>query len=216
MRPENARAMLEVFATDSPPLDENAEGRPKPRLTAILQNQVFRAQLEFLGRKRGTTLPPFYRAWAADLDFANPLYQALDVRVFLTRNQLNELAEVLDLLLEEARRTGTSAEALMERLQHLSATMSVDPNLRTEEAGPVDTVGHLLPGFLKELPYTSNIFNLSLRDFANTSMQIEILDQLDSKLEQYHRINSDTAGWLDLGSGDPGEFVYPISLRLLP
>ena len=79
-----------------------------------------------------------------------------------------------------------------------------------------ETLGALLPGFLQELPYRSNIFDLSLRDFANASIQAEIVEQLGYKLEQYRRINSDTAGWLDLGSGDPGESVYPIQLRLLP
>ncbi len=214
--PQNARVMLEAFATDSTSLDENPEGQPKPRLAAIVQNQLFRAQLQYLGRKRETALPPFYRAWAADLDLANPLYQALDVRVFLTRNQLNALAEVLDLLLDEALRSGMSAQSLLERLRLLSASTSVDPNLRFGETGPDDTIGSLLPDFLKELPYTSNIFDLSLRDFANASIQLETVEQLGYKLEQYHRINGDTTGWLDLGSGDPGEFVYPIQLRLLP
>ena len=213
---ESTRAVLDAFATDSSSAVEDGEPQPKPRLAALVQNQIFRAQLQYLGRERGTILPPFYRAWAADLDLANPLYQALDVRVFLTRNQLNELAEVLDLLLDDALRSGTSAQALMERLQYLSASMSVDPNLRTGAQGPGGTVASLLPGFLQELPYRSNIFDLSLRDFANASIQIETVEQLGYKLEQYRRINGDTAGWLDLGSGDPGEFVYPIQLRLLP
>ena len=214
--PQGARTVLKAFETDMLSLAEDSDGQPKPRLAAIVQNQLFRAQLQYLGRERGTALPPFYRAWAADLDLENPFYQALDVRVFLTRNQLNELAEVLDLLLDEALATGTTAESFMERLQHLSAAMSVDPNLRSGEAEGGDTIGSLLPGFLKELPYRSNIFDLSLRDFANATVQTETFEQLGYKLEQYRRINGDTAGWLDLGSGDPGEFVYPIQLRLLP
>ena len=214
--PESTRAVLDAFASDASPAREEGEPTPKPRLAAIVQNQIFRAQLHYLGRERGTALPPFYRAWAADLDLANPRYQALDVRVFLTRNQLNELAEVLDLLLDEALRSGTSAQALMESLQLLSGRMTADPNMRTTGAGDDDTLGALLPGFLQELPYRSNIFDLGLRDFANASIQAETIEQLGYKLEQYRRINSDTAGWLDLGSGDPGESVYPIQLRLLP
>ena len=214
--PASTRAVLDAFAADASPPGEAGEPVSKPRLAALVQNQIFRAQLQYLGRERGTSLPPFYRAWAADLDLANPRYQALDVRVFLTRNQLNELAQVLDRLLEEALRSGTSAQALMESLQHLSASMAADPNMRTAGAGDDGTIGDLLPGFLRELPYRSNIFDLGLRDFANASIQAETVEQLGYKLEQYRRINSDAGGWLDLGSGDPGEFVYPIRLRLLP
>ena len=215
--PESTRAVLDAFAADASSRGGESEPAPKPRLAALVQNQIFRSQLQYLGRERGTALPPFYRAWAADLDLANPRYQALDVRVFLTRNQLNELAQVLARLHEEARRSGTSARALMDSLRHLSAAMTADPNMRTAAAAGDDgTLGDLLPGFLRELPYRSNIFDLSLRDFANASIQAETVEQLGYKLEQYRRINSDTAGWLDLGSGDPGEFVYPIQLRLLP
>ena len=212
--PESTRAVLDAVAADASSTGVADESAPKPILAATVQNQIFRAQLQYLGRERGTALPPFYRAWAADLDLANPRYQALDVRVFLTRNQLNELAQVLARLLEEALRSGTSAEALMDSLRHLSAAFATDPNMRT--AGDDETLGALLPGFLRELPYRSNIFDLSLRDFANALIQAEIVEELGYKLEQYRRINSDTAGWLDLGSGDPGEFVYPIQLRLLP
>ena len=214
--PESTRAVLDAFAADASSAGGEGESAPKPRLAAIVQNQIFRAQLQYLGRERGTFLPPFYRAWAADLDLADPRYLALDVRVFLTRNQLDELAQVLARLLEEALRSGTSAQALMNSLRHLSAAMTADPNMRTVGAGDDGTLGDLLPGFLQELPYRSNIFDLSLRDFANASIQAEIVEQLGYKLEQYRRINSDTTGWLDLGSGDPGEFVYPIQLRLLP
>ena len=208
-----ARAMLESFAVDDAPLGEDED---TPGLAARIQNQLFRAQLDYLGRKQGTALPPFYRAWAADLDISNPRYQALDVRVFLTRNQLNELAEVLHLLLDEARRAEKTPEGMMQSLWRISASVSVDPNLRTRVAQGEGEVDDLLPAFLRELPYRSNIFNLSLRDFANASIQLEVLEGLDSKLQQYRRINGDTVGWLDLGSGDPGEFVYPIELRLLP
>ena len=214
--PESTRAVLDAFAADASTRSGEGEPAPKPRLAAIVQNQIFRAQLQYLGRERGTALPPFYRAWAADLDLANPRYQALDVRVFLTRNQLDELAQVLARLLEEALRSGTSAQVMMDSLRHLSAAMTADPNMRTAGAGDDGTLGDLLPGFLRELPYRSNIFDLGLRDFANASIQAEIVEQLGYKLEQYRRINSDTAGWLDLGSGDSGEFVYPIQLRLLP
>ena len=214
--PESTRAVLDAFAADASSGGGEGEPAQKPRLAAIVQNQIFRAQLQYLGRERGTSLPPFYRAWAADLDLADPRYQALDVRVFLTRNQLNELAQVLDRLLDEARRSGTSAQELMDSLQHLSAAMTADPNMRTVGAGDDGTLGDLLPGFLRELPYRSNIFDLGLRDFANASIQAETVEQLGYKLEQYRRINGDTVGWLDLGSGDPGEFVYPIQLRLLP
>ena len=212
--PESTRAVLDAFAADASSRSGEGEPAPKPRLAAIVQNQIFRAQLQYLGRERGTVLPPFYRAWAADLDLANPRYQALDVRVFLTRNHLNVLAQVLERLLDEARRSGTSAQDLMDSLKIISAETMTDPNMRT--AADEGTLGDLLPGFLRELPYRSNIFDLSLHDFANASIQAETVEQLGYKLEQYRRINSDTAGWLDLGSGDPGEFVYPIQLRLLP
>ena len=203
-------------SSGTPASGEEGESARMPPLVAHVKNQIFRAQLQFMGQARGTTLPPFYRAWAADLDLANPRYPALDVRVFLNRSQLDALAQSLDRLLEAARRAGMSSDALMDALRHLSASMSTDPNLRTARSVEDGTIGDLLPDFLRELPYRSNLFALGLADFANVSMQAETIEQLGYKLEQYRRINGDRAGWLDLGSGDDGESVYPIPLRLLP
>ena len=214
--PSSARDLLKAFASDGEPLASDKKANRVPRLAAIIQNELFRAQLDYLGRVRGTAFPAFYRAWASDLDISQPRYQALDVRVFLTRNQLNELAEALDHLLDEIRAAKQTSDEAMQGIQRLSAVMSVDPNRRVEVASGYEQVDDLLPAFLQELPYRSKIFGYTRRDFASASIQLEVIEELESKLLQYRSINEDSSSWLDLGSGDPGEAVYPIELRLLP
>jgi hypothetical protein len=47
--------------------------------------------------------------------------------------------------------------------------------------------------------------------------QDSFLDQLDARVKTYQEIHDSPDLWVELNKGDdPDEFVYPISLELLP
>lgn len=198
---------------------ENEPEEPDTALGSMLVNEVFRAQLEYLGRRNGTQAPSFYRAWAVDRDLSNPAFDALDVGVFLNRTQLNGLAQALEAIVTRAKAADLNPGGFFDMLQSLSATMEHDPN-RGGAAGDFENLAEsgLLPAYLEALPYHSKVLRLNRQtwlDWGQTG-QLEFIIELEDKLTIYDRIYQDTDNWVDLGAGDPGLAVYPVPLRYLP
>lgn len=188
-------------------------------MAGLLVNEVFRAQMEFIGRTTGTTAPTFYRAWAADRDLANPRLDALRVSVFLNRTQLSALAQGLRAIVEQAKAADLDPGSFFDSLQGLATTMATDANRAGSSTHFADlAASSLLPGFLETLPYHSKVLMLN-RDLWldwGLSGQQEFILELDSKIAIYDALDRDTANWVDLGAGEPGLEVYPMPLRYLP
>ncbi len=231
--PEAFAAQIGVFADDlvdslvqarrgrvvQPRQLEDAAAVEPRTLGDILVNEIFRAQLEYLGRERGVEAPRFYRAWAADQDLVEPRRSAMTVNVFLARNQLSSLAQSLDNIIGAAGATAASPQAFFEELQVLAAATAVEGGGRFSGAASDEVTGaDLLPAFLRILPYRSKALTLDRQtwlDFGQTG-QTEFLDELRAKRRAYREIYEDTDNWIDLGAGDPALEVYPMSLSLLP
>jgi serine/threonine-protein kinase PpkA len=184
-----------------------------------LVNELFRAQAEYLGTVAGTAAPSFFHAWASDRDLVNPSLPALQVRVFLTRNQLNELGSSLAGILDAAKRSSLSPQTFFDNLQRLSAVMAGDPNRQSAE-GAFPKIGgsNLLPAYLKSLPYRSKVLQMTQQIWLDLGLsgQQEFIDDLEYKLRSYRDIEEDNASWIDLGGGDRGGEVYPVALAELP
>jgi serine/threonine-protein kinase PpkA len=184
-----------------------------------LVNELFRAQAEYLGTVAGTAAPTFFSAWVCDRDLVDPALPALQVRVFLTRNQLSELGASLARILDEAKRATLSPQTFFDNLQRLSAVMSGDPN-RQGAADAFATIGgsNLLPAYLKALPYRSKVLRMTQSIWLDLGLtgQQEFIDELESKLRSYRDIEQDNTSWVDLGGGDRGSEVYPVALAELP
>lgn len=177
-------------------------------------NEVFRAQLDFLGDTGGQGAPAFARAWAADRDLTDPATRGLNVKVFLTRQQLSGLAEGAEAILaayEEQRAGGGDFFRLMRAFSAQNAV---------EGAGsrPISEAGRLLPAFLEALPYRSDFLALDPQMWSagGPTFQRELAETLRSKLRAYRDIAGSATGWVDLGAGRRDEDVYAVSLDLLP
>ena len=183
-------------------------------LADVLVNELFRVQQTYVGEKSGTDAPPFVRAWASDKDLANPKNEALKVAVFLTRNQLNNLAQSLRAILDSAKRAQLAPQTLFDQLRSLSASTAVAPNQRKAES--IADTG-LLPSYLKLLPYQSQLLKLTSQAWLDQgfSGQQSLLAALEFKLQAYSDINASDV-WIDLGSKDRGVMVYPLPMELLP
>lgn len=206
--------------TADPDAEENntqEADTPETDMGRMAVNEIFRAQMEYIGTRDGEQLPPFYRAWTSDRNLPNPQLAALSVRVFLSRNQLNGLAQSLRGIVDRARAAELDPGSFFGLLQSLSATTSNDPN-RNDGAFENLSESTLLPAYLSQLPYRSKVLQLTQDDWLNWGMtgQLEFIDELELKLTMYQQMNDDTDRWVDFGSEDPGQAAYPVPLYALP
>lgn len=197
--------------------DTPQQDAPETDMGRMVINEIFRAQLEYLGERSGEELPPFYRAWTSDRNLADPQLAALSVRVFLSRNQLNALAQRLSGIVEGAREAELAPSNFFNLLQSLAATTSNDPNQSSNGFQNIAESG-LLPTYLSQLPYQSKVLQLTQEDWLNWGMtgQQEFIDELEFKLTMYQQMNDDTDRWVNFGSADPGQDAYPVPLFALP
>lgn len=216
---EALRAAADRLATainalvDNRPLTRPAL-TPQSPMAELLVNELFRVQQTYVGAKLGTDAPPFVRGWAADKDLGNPRNDALKVAVFLTRNQLNDLAQSLRSVLDAAKRAQLAPQTLFDQLRALSASTAVAPAQRKAES--IAEIG-LLPGYLKLLPYQSPLLKLTRESWLDQgfSGQQSMVAALEFKLQAYVDINASDV-WIDLGAKDRGQMVYPVPMDLLP
>jgi hypothetical protein len=173
------------------------------------------ALVEYLGQAANP--PKDIVAWAADRDLLNPADKALDVRVLVTRDQLNSLAQALDNVIQAFMRAEVTQMQFFEALQSVSGQAMKRPEDMNQAKSLADA--GLLPAFIKTLPYKSDVLSLSDEMFA--SMSAEQRSQLEwnilAKLEQYRTINEQVDVWFRLNETDSDQdMVYPLHLDYLP
>lgn len=182
----------------------------------IVTNEIFRAQLESLARVEGGAAPAFLAGWAADRDITDPSQQTLDVSVFLTRNQLSTMTRQLDVIVGAFRSGDDDPQAFFDKLQGLAAEMSTDPDaVRADDRLAVRT---LMPTFLQNLPYKSDVLRLD-REYwqsLSNSLRQEFIESIEAKQKIYQDTFDQTNLWNDFGSDDPALAVTLIQLRNLP
>ena len=186
-------------------------------LGKLVVNELFNAQMRYIGALRGTQAPAFFKSWAADKDLVDPNLKVLNVAVFLTRNQLNELAQLLQRIVDQIKAASANQASVFSLLRSLAAATTVNPD---RYRANFRTIGesNLLPTYLNLLPYKSEILGMSedvWKNLSKTEFEEET-DRLAYKLRAYQDIYQDTKNWRDLGAGDPGQEVYPVPLDYLP
>ena len=207
------RDELDIELVDPRPISGAAN---EGRLAKLVAGEIFRAYLESLGRETGQDVPTFLSAWASDRDLVDPNRRTLQVKVFLTRNQLNTLAESLDFIVRSFRDGGDDPKKFFENLQLLAAKTSSDPESVRYSANAA--VREIMPNFLRNLPYKSEILQLSEEFWLDMSVskRQEYVEILESRQVSYQRIYEQTSNWLDFGTNEPGREVYPMALDELP
>jgi serine/threonine-protein kinase PpkA len=195
---------------------EGPQATEVERKTALVGRAM---QLAYLGRETGSRAPRLIDAWVSDRDLKDPAQKVLEVRVLIGKNQLSNLQETLEAIIAAGERTTMSAKDFFGQLRGAAAALARDPDkVSTVQVKRLADVG-LVGEWLDDLPYTSQIMNLTesrwlARSYAE---QQEVLDAIDEKIRLYRRIHDDTDRWIDL-SGRPskGESVTTIPLDALP
>ena len=186
------------------------------KLASAIRTEIFRAQLESLATQDGGDAPTFLEGWAADKDLTDPSRKSLDVSVFLTRNQLSSMDKQLDSVVRAYRSGGDDPKAFFDNLQILAAEMSTDPDKPIPEGK--DVVRTILPTFLANLPYRSQVLRLDKEYWLSLSPsnQQEFIESLEAKRQIYKDLDNNTSLWINFGANDPGLEATPVSLLNLP
>jgi serine/threonine-protein kinase PpkA len=205
-------------AADMEPIPESVQGddAPADRLSNIVAAEIFRAQLESLATVGDGDAPAFLSGWASDRDLVDPDVRTLEVSVFLTRNQLSTLDKRLDLIVGAYTSGGDDPEAFFDQLQLLAAEVSTDPDAaQNSDREAIETI---LPGFLKNLPYRSEVLGLD-RDYwasLGNSARTEFIERIRAKRQVYQETFDSSSLWRDFGANDPGLEATPIRITNLP
>jgi serine/threonine-protein kinase PpkA len=192
------------------------EGARKKGLS--LASNMFRgAMMEWLGSRQGAEAPADVTGWVSDKDLQNPVRQALDVQVFLTKNQLNDLKIVLDLVVNAGLQGKVSGKDFFDSLRAVVAAAARDPGQIAKAESLIQT--GLVPLFLKDLPYQSAVMGMSNESWGQMppDAQERFLNDVLAKIRYYQVIHDNPEHWVALTEGDsPDDYVAAIPLEQLP
>jgi serine/threonine-protein kinase PpkA len=208
-------------------LDKESRGQltPKPTTAGTVEkpisvkdmmlSKLFSVQQRFLGALAGASAPTFASTWTSDRDLGNINQTALEVSVFLTRRQLNQLAEKTDYLIRSATQAKTESSRFFTLLRMVSAATAQDPK---RFSGENANLGALMPSFLGILPYKSDVLALTAEDWRamGPSKQDAFVRRLREKLVFYRQLDADQSQWRELGSTDSAEAAALVPLKQLP
>ena len=177
----------------------------------------YAALVEWIGREKGAKSPSDVTAWITDKDLLDPDIQAMDVRILISKNELDSLKTALQEIMVAGRRGMIGGEAFFTALQSIP-TVATRAGEQIKNAKTIAESG-LLPEFMLDLPYQSRIMNMSNELWASwgQEQQEEFLNEIDAKLKLYAAIHDNPNGWIALNEGDdPSEHVTPVSIESLP
>jgi len=181
-----------------------------------LANKMFKAALvKWIGSHSDTKPPRDIVAWVVDKDLENPDIPSVEVRLLITKRQLDSLATTLDSIIQAGIKGQISGEDFFSSLQATTAMMARNPNMVRQAKRMTDYV----PEFLIGLPYQSQLMAIDneLWESWSADEQMEFIDSMSAKVEAYRKIHDSPEGWIQVNPDDePDEYIYPISLDLLP
>ncbi len=177
-------------------------------------------QLAYLGKREGTKAPDVFEGWVLEKDLTDLRKTSLDVRVFLSKNQLATMRDVAKAIIEKAEKSTLdfNPDAFFDQLRSAVAAMMRSRPDRVVNA-EFETLGDALGEYLSGLPYKSDITSLTKRDWVTMTggAQRELIDNLRGKVRLFERVHDTPGLWTALYKGSPeGEKVYAIPLDAMP
>ena len=174
-------------------------------------------QLAYLGRIAGTRAPDVFEGWLTQNDPLDRRARPVRPYVLMSRNELASLRDVLRETIDLAGDViaeGSSSD-FFDKLREAVALMSRNP----EAVADAGTLGGVLGEYLEDLPYNSQITNLTEEDWRLLSpiQERQLIDTLRSKVEALARIHDQSDRWHAVAPAAPdGEYVTIVPLSLMP
>jgi hypothetical protein len=175
-------------------------------------------RLAYLGERVGASAPPLFESWVSDKALEDARLSAMQPRLLITKNELSTLRTVVRTVLDVAERSqgATDQVSFFNQIKDAMVRMSQNPD--TLVNANFDTLGGAFGEALADLPYRSEIMEITEQRWANSStLQREILDRLKARLVLYERWHDDPANWTRLAPDAPdGEHVFAMPFSALP
>lgn len=209
--PAGATGELAALGTTVPADQKTAE------LNSKVQGVINAALVEWVGTVSGAQAPSDIEAWVVDKDLKDISIQSLDVRILLSKKQLDTLTVLLESLVAAGQSQRLGAGDFFTSLQATVAATARNPE-QIKNAANLSESG-LVPEFLMGLPYNSVVMSMNneLWESMAPDAQDDFINGIEAKIKAYKSIHDNSDGWIALNSGaSPDEMVYPISLELLP
>ena len=196
--------------------------RPVPTGNPIrdaIERNFYAMQLAYLGRREGSRAPDMFEAYMADRDLLEPTKETVEIRLFLTKNQLATMHDVTQRIIEAGVNSTADATKFFTQLRQAIATMARDPNRRVDTQ--FDTLGSALGEFLEGLPYAQASPVLAMDERAwiqlGYNRWLEMRNDLSRKLRFFEDWHNTPENWVSLSPGVPeGEKVTAFPLSQLP
>lgn len=203
---------------DQTPVAEVVDTGSAKQAGLRLASDMFRgAMVQWLGSVEGAEAPPDVTGWASDKDLSAPAVQALDVQVFLTKNQLNNLKVMLDSVADAGILGKISGKDFFDALRAVVTAAARDPD-KIPKAETLAQAG-LVPAFLQGLPYQSTVMAMTDESWKQLSpdAQSQFINTVMAKLGYYQTIHDNPERWVALNPEDSSDaWVAAIPLDQLP
>jgi hypothetical protein len=203
---------------------EQAAAKPaenKPDVQGPTEETIMKslhaASVTWLGNEANVTAPRDIEAWVVDKDLKESTKQSMEVRLLLSKSQLDDISTLLKDVLAAGETNQVSGEDFFTSLQAASAVAARDPD-KLAKAGNIAESG-LIPDFLNNLPYKSRLMEMNNEVWESwgPDEQNAFLSNLESKINSYAAIHDDTSQWIKLNPDDDADdYVAAIPLDLMP
>ncbi len=191
---------------------------------AGIDKAIAAALIDYLGSKEGKP-PRDVTAWVMDRDLIDPRKKALDVRLLISRDDLNSLIIAVERVNDALATAEMTNMKFFESLRTIvtqgvkGEDINFDGKLVLSDAKTTEQM--LVPKWIEGLPYKSAIQDMSDEKFeAMTPDQRAELDKsLKAKLQFYKDISEKVDAWVALSDADKdsnSNKVYPLKLEDLP
>lgn len=191
---------------------------PTPGADAALDQLGLAMRLAYLGERNETAAPPVFESWVSDKALEDARISALQPRLLISKNELSTLRTVVRTVLDLSERTQGQTDQVSFFGQIKGAMVRMSQNPETLVNADFDTLGGAFGEALSDLPYRSEIMDITESRWANSStLQREVLDRLRARLVLYERWHDDPANWTRLSDDAPdGEWVFAMPFSALP
>ncbi len=204
-------------ATPAPSAAEDIKTVDGKSATEQIHKTLQAGMVTWLGRASEAQAPSDIEAWVTDKDLMDASIQALDVRLLISKRQLDSLAVMLNEIIEAGAEAQMGSGDFFTSLQSVSATAARNADQLAKAKSLQDS--GFVPAFLQGLPYESQIMTMSseLWESLGPDEQDQFIEALRGKVAAYQSIHSTPDQWVVLNQGDAADdYVTPIPLDLLP
>lgn len=156
--------------------------------------------------------------WVADRDITDPSKVALDVRILLTRSQLDNLIRSLEDVLNTFIEAETLGASFMDTLKAVVTGAATGEDLTFEEAERLGGT-RVMPNWIAYLPYKSQVMGLSdaMVESMTADESARFRQSLEDKIKYYRTVSETDAAWHKLNEDDGSlEMVTALPMRKLP